>query len=234
MGGRTVAKHGKRLTKKEIREDRVAEFFLEGGQYLRQHAKKVTGVALVVAIAALIASVAIRQQRAAELEAQTWIARANVELKQGNVASAIQSYSNIMDRYRGTWSHSDAVFFSANAHFATGRYDSAMVLFSRYLNLKKRRQEFTVSSQMGNAQCLEELRRYAEAADGYLKVQRENPDSPFAPDALFGAGRCFELAGDLRSAEGMYSELVDHYPDSNQANMAKLPLLELQARLANT
>lgn len=229
-----MAKHRKRLTKKEIKEDRVAEFLLETANYVRDNSKKLAGIVIVVVIGGLIFTAAMRQRRAAELEAQGWLARANIDLKQGNIAGAMQSYATIMDRYRDTWSHSDADFFAANAHFYTGRYDSAMVLFERYLNLKKRRDQFTISSQQGIAQCLEELGRYQEAADNYLKVQQEHPDDPLAPDALLGAARCYGLAGDLRPAESTYTELLERYPDSNQANLARMPLLEIQAELENS
>jgi outer membrane protein assembly factor BamD (BamD/ComL family) len=229
-----LARHRKKLTKKELKEDEVAEFFLESGEYLREHSKKIVGLVIVALIAVLVVTVAMRQRRAAELEARGWIARANIELKQGNVDGAIQSYSTTMDRYRGTWSHSDANFFAANAQFMSGRYDSSLVLFERYLSLSKRREEFTVSSKLGIAQCLEQLGRYGDAAESYLKVQREHQVSPLAPDALLGAARCYELAGDLRMAESTYSDLLDLYPDSNQANLARMPLLEIQAKLENT
>jgi outer membrane protein assembly factor BamD (BamD/ComL family) len=229
-----VAKHRKRLTKKELKEDQVAEFFMGTAQYVRDNAKKVGGVIVLMVIAALIVSIAMRQRRAAEIEAKTWMARADIDLKQGNVSSALRTYSSVMDRFRGTWSHSDATFFAANAQFATGRTDTALILFERYLGLKKRREEFTVSAKEGIAQCLEESGRYMDAAESYLKVQREHPDSPLAPDALFGAGRCYELAGDLQLAESAYGDLLELYPDSNQANLAKVPLLEIQAKLENT
>lgn len=229
-----MVKGRKRLTRKEIKEDEVAQFFLEASRYVQQHSRKFVGLVLLAMIALIIVTVAVRQRRAAELEAQSWVARANLELKQGNVTSALQGYSGVAERYRGTWGHSDASFFAANANFAVGRYDSALVLFETYLNLKKRRAEFTVSCKQGIAQCLEQLGRYSEAAEGYLKVQREHPASPLAPDALFGAGRCYELAGDLPLAERTYSELIDLYPDSNQAGLVKLPLLEIQAKLEKT
>jgi TolA-binding protein len=229
-----LARHRKKLTKKELKEDEVAEFFMQSGEYVREHSKKIAGLVVVALIVVLVVTVALRQRKAAEIEAQGWIARANLDLKQGNIDGAIQSYSTIMDRFRGTWSHSDANFFAANAHFMSGRYDSSLVLFERYLSLSKRREEFTASAKLGVAQCLEELGRYQDAADSYLKVQREHPDDPLAPDAILGAGRCYELAGDLRLAESTYSDLLELYPDSNQANLARMPLLQIQAKLENT
>jgi outer membrane protein assembly factor BamD (BamD/ComL family) len=228
-----LARKRHKLTKKEIKEDKVAEFFLGAGQYARENSKRIAGIALVALVVVFILGVMIRERHAAQAEADVWVWRANMDMKAGNVGSAIQTYSAVVDRYRGTWGYSDATFFLANAQFATGRYDSALVLFEKYLNIGKRRSEFTVSSKEGVAQCLEELDRYGEAADGYLKVQREHPESPLAPDALMGAARCYRLAGDLRAAESAYNDLLEIYPDSNQATLAKMLLMETQAKLEN-
>lgn len=229
-----MAKHDRKLTRKEIKEDKVAEFFLMVVVYCREHSRRIFGAVVVVCIAALVFTFAMRQRRAAELEAQTMLARANIDLKQGNFAGALQGYATIMDRYRGTWSYSDAAFFAADAHFGTGRYDSAMVFFESYLNEGKRRDAFTISAKIGIAQCNEEMGRYKEAAESYLKVQREHAEDPLAAEALFGAARCYELASDLGQAEAAYKQLIELYPNSRQAGIAKMPLLEIQAELENT
>ena len=229
-----MAKHDKRLTRKEIKEDKVAEFLVQAAEYARVHSRRILGVLIVLGVVALVVVFAMRQRAAAELEAQTMLARANLDLKQGNFSGALQGYATIRERFRGTQGYSDATFFSGDAHYGTGRYDSAMVFFEQYLNDSKRRPGFTVSAQLGVAQCLEELARYGDAAESYLKVQREHSDDPLAPDALFGAARCYQMAGDLKQAETAYKDLIDRYPDSRQANLAKMPLLEIQARLENT
>jgi len=229
-----LARQQKRLTRKEIKEDKVTEFFLAVAQYTREHSRRIWGAALVVIIIAGVSMLVIRQRRGAELEAQGMLANANLYLKDGNYSGALSGYANVMERFRGTWSYSDATFLSGAASFDAGRYDSAMVFFQSYLDQKKRRDIFNVSAQLGVAQCLEELGKYRDAADNYLKVQREHPDDPIAPDALFGAARCYQNAGDLKQAESAYQDLVTRYPQSRQANLAKMPLLEIQAKLENT
>jgi TolA-binding protein len=229
-----VPKHDKKLTKREIKEDKVAEFFLHAADYTRRHSKRIMGVVIVICIGALIFTFALRERRAAELEAQTMLARANLDLRQGNFRGALQGYATILDRFRGTWSYSDATFLAADAHFNAGDYDSAMVFFQSYLDQRKRRETFTVSAKVGVAQCLEQMDRYKDAAESYLKAQREHPEGPLAPDALFGAARCYAMAGDLRQAEISYKDLIERYPKSRQANLAKMPLLEIQAKLENT
>jgi outer membrane protein assembly factor BamD (BamD/ComL family) len=233
-GGADLARKRRRLTRKEIKEDKVAEFFVGTLKYARENAKRLVGIALVALVVLVIVTVAMRQRRAAAEEAEVWVWRANMDMKAGNIGSAIQSYSSVIERYRGTWGHSDASFFLANARFFAGRYDSALVTFQKYLNLSKRREEFTVSAKEGIAQCLEELGRYQDAAQGYLRVQREHPLSPLAPDAAMGAARCYTLAGDLRAAETAYQDLLETYPDSNQATLARMLLLETQAKLENS
>jgi len=229
-----LAKQQKRLTRKEIREDKVSEFVLGVVAYAREHSRRIWGVALVVLIIAGVSMLVVRQRRAAELEGQGMLANANLYLKDGNYSGALQAYAGVMERFRGTWSFSDATFLSGAASFDAGRYDSALVFFESYLDQKKRRDIFNVSAQLGIAQCLEELGRYTEAADSYLKVQREHPEDPIAADALFGAGRAYQLAGDLKQAESAYQDLITRYPESRQANLAKMPLLEIQAKLENT
>jgi outer membrane protein assembly factor BamD (BamD/ComL family) len=229
-----VARQQKKLTRKEIKEDKIAEFLLAAVNYARRNSRKLTGVVIGILIILLVFTIARRQRAAAELEAQSMLARTNLDLQQGNFSSALQGYRDILDRFRGTWGHSDAVFLSADANFATGRYDSAMVFFESYLNLNKRRETFTVSAKIGVAQCLEQMGRFADAAESYLKVQREHSADPFAPDALFGAARCYELLKDLPKAEAAYKDLIERYPKSRQANLAKMPLLEIQAQLEKT
>jgi outer membrane protein assembly factor BamD (BamD/ComL family) len=228
-----VARKRRKLTRKEIKEDKVADFFLGAAKYARENTRRLAGIALVAVVAIVVVSLYVREHRAAQNEAEVWVWRANMDMKAGNVGSAIQAYSAVVDRYRGTWAHSDATFFLANAQFATGRFDSALVSFRDYLNLGKRRADFTISSQEGIAQCLEELGSYQEAAEAFLKTQREHPKNPLAPDALMGAARCYRLAGNLEGAQAAYDDLLEMYPDSNQATLAKMLLMETQAKLEN-
>ena len=229
-----MARERKRLTRHEVKEDELAEFVLKSWRYAQAHSKQIAGIIIFACIIAIVATFAVRGRRQTQAEAQFWISEGNNALARGNLEGALQAFNAVIEKYRGTPGHSDAVFFLANTHFLAGNYDSALVFFQRYLNLKKRRPEFTVSAEEAIAQCLEEVGRYKEAADAYLKVQREHPDSELAPDALMGAGRCYELAGDLEQARKAYQELIDLYPDSNEANLVKMPLLELQARLESS
>jgi TolA-binding protein len=225
-----LSKRGRKLTKKELKEDEFAEFVGESIIYVKHHSRRIIGVAVVIIVVAVAVTFAIRQRRAAEADAQAILARGNFDLKQGNYAAALRAFSGIRGRYRGTWSSADATFFAANAYFASGRYDSSMALFNEYLNQGKRRGDLTVSAKAGVAQCLEEQGMYLEAANTYLKTQQEHPDNVLARDILLGAGRCFRLAGELVNAIEVYNDLIEMYPDSREAELARLHVLELEVR----
>lgn len=228
-----MPKYHRRFERKEIKKDEFAEIVEKAVGVGAKHARQIIGIVLLVGIALVIAVFSVRSRREAQSIAQALLAEANMDAGSGNLKAALAGYSDIIGRYRGTWAHSDAVFFAGNAHFYSGSYDSAMVFFDRYLNLKKRRPEFTISAKIGKAQCLEEIGRYMEAANYYLQVQREHPESPLACDALLGASRCYRNLLEYDLAVQTYKELVGKYPESNEADIAKILLLETQAILEN-
>lgn len=224
-----MSKKGK-LTKHDLKTDEFADAVGESMIYVKHHSRRIIGLAIIVIVVAIGTTFVIRQRRAAEVEAQTILSRGNFDLKQGNYPSALRTYSGIRQRYRGTWSAADATFFTANAYFATGRYDSSMALYNEYLNQGKRRDDLTVSAKAGIAQSLEEKGIYAEAANSFLKAQQEHPDNVLARDLLLGSARCFRLAGNVARSIEVYNDLIDSYPDSREAELARMQILELEVR----
>jgi len=224
-----LSKKGK-LTRKELKEDHFAETVGEAVFYVKHHSRRIVGALVVIIVIVIGVTFSIRQRRAAEIEAQAILARGNFDFKQGNYEAALRTYSGIRQRYRGTWSAADATFFSGNAYFAAGQYDSSAVLYDEYLNQGKRRDDLTVSAKIGIAQSLEEKGLYEDAANNFLKTQQEHPDNVLAKDALLGAARCFRLAGSLDRAIEIYNDLMDAYPDSREAELARMQVLELEVR----
>ncbi len=228
-----MPKYHRRFEKKEIKKDEFAEIVEKTLGVWETYGRQILGVVLLVGIAVVIAVFALRARKEAQLSAQAILAEANMDAGSGNLASALTKYEDVIARYRGTWAHSDAVFFAGNAHFYSGSYDSAMVFYDRYLSLKKRRPEFTISAKIGKAQCLEEIGRYKEALDYYLQVQRENPEDPLTCDALLGAARCYRNLQEYDLAAKTYKELIEKYPESSEAEIARVFLLEVEAILEN-
>jgi outer membrane protein assembly factor BamD (BamD/ComL family) len=225
-----LTRKGKKLTKKDLKEDEFAEFVGESVLYVKHHSRRIMGLLIVAIVIAVGVTFVIKQRRAAEIEAQTILSRGNFDLRQTNYAAALRTYAGIRQRYRGTWSAADATFFSANAYFASARYDSAMAFYNEYLNQGKRRDELTVSAKAGIAQSLEEQARYEEAANNFLRTQQEHPGDVLARDMLLGAARCFRLAGNLDRAIEVYDNLMELYPDSREAELARMQVLELEVR----
>ncbi|MCB1896263.1 MAG: tol-pal system protein YbgF [Zoogloeaceae bacterium] len=71
----------------------------------------------------------------------------------------------------------------------------------------------------GNAWFQE--REAARASDHYRKVAELWPDDPRAPDALLGLAQSQQAMGDNKGAKETLARILETYPDSSAAQMAK-------------
>ncbi|MCB1907272.1 MAG: tol-pal system protein YbgF [Rhodocyclaceae bacterium] len=71
----------------------------------------------------------------------------------------------------------------------------------------------------GNAWFQE--REAARASDHYRKVAELWPDDPRAPDALLGLAQSQQAMGDAKGAKETLGRILETYPDSSAAQMAK-------------
>lgn len=64
--------------------------------------------------------------------------------------------------------------------------------------------------------------REVEAAEAFVAIAEQSPNSLFADDALFEAGRLYEeRLGDPARALALYEELLERFPDSRAARAAR-------------
>lgn len=65
------------------------------------------------------------------------------------------------------------------------------------------------------------LKDYRKAAADFENIASRYPRSPIADNALWSAGRCYELLKDFSRARMMYQFLLDRYPASDSADAAE-------------
>ncbi len=73
-----------------------------------------------------------------------------------------------------------------------------------------------LQSVFKSGEMLAARKRYAEAAEAYLKAAREFPRDERAPKAYFNAGEQWQLAGKIDAAADAYGVLIDQYPGSSE------------------
>lgn len=77
------------------------------------------------------------------------------------------------------------------------------------------------------AETLERENRLEEALEGFLRIPELHPASDRVPDALYRAGLIEEQRGDTDAAAGHFRRVVDGYPDSDAAVLARRRLEEI-------
>ncbi|MDE2729011.1 MAG: hypothetical protein OXI19_13390, partial [Gemmatimonadota bacterium] len=77
------------------------------------------------------------------------------------------------------------------------------------------------------AACDEEEEKYEEAANQYLALADEDPDSYLAPGFLLDAARCFGAADQKDQARALYDRVVANYESTPYARDARIALTAL-------
>ena len=212
----------KRLTKREIKEDKFLEFVLRASVFVRKHRTHLIGGVLAIVLAVVGTNLALKGRETKQLEAAELLADARMAGTGGQVDEAIRLGEQIIRDFGSTRSAQEALVLLGNAYFDMERYDQAMELFQRYLKESNQEEEILrYAAWSGLAACLEEQGRYGEAGEQYRQYGDENRGSPYAAWMLLDAARCFKLSGEKGKAEAVLERILVAYPDSEVAFKAR-------------
>jgi len=223
-----MLKPTKRLTRKQIKQDKFVTIYFKVVDYINLNSKLVTGIALGIAAVVIISILFMRSKRTAEMNASVELTKARVELAGYNAETAIDILKNMADNYSGTKSAGRGVFYLANIYFEQNKYDEALTYYNKYLDDYSDDVILASSSFSGIGACFEQKEAYLEAAQ-YYKKGADKYDKHFeAPEQLMSAARCFKLANNKTEALKMYQTIIDKYPESKVKKDAEFFLSELQ------
>jgi TolA-binding protein len=216
----------KKLTRREMKEDKLVTAWFKLYNYLEQHTREVlyAMAGIVIVIAAIFFYQ--RSKVEAEQDASVELARAKSEYTKQNYAAAIDILKNLVSNYSGTQSAGVATIYLANAYLHTQDYASAENYYRRYLDDEDNDPILSVTAAAGLAATHEERGNYAQAAKLYEEFARQYDDSYRAPQLLMSAGRCFRLAGQPEGVRRALQKLIDKYPKSGLVEEAKLMMAE--------
>ncbi|OFZ69465.1 MAG: hypothetical protein A3K03_02445 [Bdellovibrionales bacterium RIFOXYD1_FULL_44_7] len=106
--------------------------------------------------------------------------------------------------------------------FREGEFDQAIASFSIYL--KNPRAKKAEEATFYRAEAYYELKQYKKAIVDYSKFPEKYTKSKRLRAALLKIGYSFDALGMKEDAKGFYQELVDKFPKSNEAKIAKKKL----------
>lgn len=210
----------KRLSKKELKQDRLVLLTAQAVEVLSREWPKilgtVVGVALVIAVALFIVHGRERSEQTAYETA--------IQALLNDAPEAPDLLDRFVSKYGGSSYAQEVLLELANYNFAQGNYMDAQARFQQFIDEYGKNPLYGFHAYNGLGGTYEELGNLSQAATTYEEFTRKFSDSPFMAHMLFSAGRAYFLAGDYAAAERNFSEIVTSYNESTEYEKASFYL----------
>lgn len=216
-----MLKPRKRLTRKQIRQDRFITTVMRLAGTIQRNSKRFA-IGIAVVLVAVVVVVAVTQHRKRQqTQATELLGEAQMAKWVGETEELVKLYQRVIQQFGSTSSSGEARVALGNLYFEQGEIEKAEAAFQEYLKKYQDDSILTYTSWSGIAACLEEEGRYSEAAQKYRGFADRHQDSAWAARALWDACRCFRLSGEFQEAKMALQQLINFYPDSPLAYRAK-------------
>jgi TolA-binding protein len=219
----------KRITKKQMKEDRLVTTAFKASEYLQKNPKPFLiggSAAAIIFIAILLFFWNIDKKND---EAEGYLSRAQLANDRGLTNEAIADLKKVVDEFSSSRSASSACFTLSNILFDNRNYEEALQYFvltvEKYASDKMK----AASAAAGAGACHEQLGNRQEAGRYFKMAAALYPEEMWAPEYLLRAGWNFAAAGDDESARQAFNEIISKYAKSKELNTARRSLAEIKS-----
>ncbi len=222
-----MLKPRKRLTKKQLKEDKLVTFYVKATAFVEENSKYLFGGAIAFVLLIAMVFAYSNSLKSAQQKASVELARATRAYDAGDYQNALLMLSNLVEEYGRTQSGKIGLLYLANSYYFTGDYQSALENYKKFVSKFKGDDYLIASGMRGIAACYEQMEKWQEAAEQYEKTAKKFPKSILAPELLIKAARCYTNAGDKEKAKELYQKVIDDYPKAQEKQEALLLLAML-------
>jgi tetratricopeptide (TPR) repeat protein len=223
--GERMLKPRKKMTKKEIKEDKFVEVALNARAYVEDNYKRVS--IIVIAIFGVIVLIMgyryVHQMN--EEKSSALLGQAQLEYQNLNYPKAKEFINRLIEEYSGTDAADQGQFLLANLYFQEGNIEEAKMNFKEFIDSYGGSNILIASGIAGYAACLEKEGNYSEAAEYYERAQKKSPDFVEAANYLYLAGLNYMADGNNEKASEMFQKIVNDYESSNRKDDAQAKLI---------
>ncbi|KPK96150.1 hypothetical protein AMJ80_01590 [bacterium SM23_31] len=224
-----MLKPRRRLTKKQLKEDKLLTTIYQIQTYLENEWKRIAIIGSSAIVVLILGFYFYQSNKTQEQEAasELYILEFNYIERQYYDDQLRQELENFLDKYSNSSSGGNATFYLANTCYNLGDYQGAEEYFRKYLD-KYDGPDFLKSSALaGIAASFEMRNNYKEASEFYLRSVKEYPDEFLAPENMLGAARTLALAGQKDEAKIQCMNIIEKFPVTKQALDAEKLLARL-------
>ncbi len=210
----------KKLSKKEIKQDKLVELYYKSYNYATENRQRLMmyGGGLIVLIVLVIFYVNHRaqQNKAAGIQlAQVMNLYDNgayLEAIEGQAGTNVLGLRKIVEQYGSTENGETAKIYLANSYNYLGKTDDALKYYEDYSGSIDM---YKAAALAGAAGCYASKNNYEKAAELYKKAAHVSKNNVFNADYLLHAGINYISAGKTKDAKEMFDQIKKDYTNSS-------------------
>ncbi len=218
----------KRVTKKNLKEDKFVETALLARSYFEEHTKEITYIAGAVVVLAILIWLFLNHRAQRLHEAEVLLGKAQIEMQSMHTNKARAFLNQLIQNYEGTDAADQGYFLLANLDFQAQKYDMAEKEYKKFIASYGGSKILLASGYAGYAACLEHRGAHKEAAENYLKAQKTAPNFVEAANYLYLAGLNYKDAGMKDKAIEVFQKIIAKYKNSKRVDDAKAQIILLE------
>ena len=209
----------KKLSKKEIKEDKLLNFYKTAVVFFENYKNKIFIYAGVLVAVAAIVYFYVNQKSESNENAGLELSRIMLLYDQGAYLEAIEGrqgtniigLKKLVEDFGGSENGETAKIYLANSYAFLGNYDEAFKYYNDYSGSIDYFEAASLAGQGGYYAVKED---FEKAANLYLKASKMSKINSQNPDYLLNAGIYYLKAGEKEEAKILFNRIKDDYATS--------------------
>jgi tetratricopeptide (TPR) repeat protein len=209
----------KKLSRKEIKEDKLLNFYKTAVVFFEKYKNKIFIYAGVLVAVAAIVYFYVNQKSETNEKAGLELSRimplydqgAYLEAIEGRQGTNIIGLKKLVEDFGGSENGETAKIYLANSYAFLGNYDEAFKYYNDYSGSIDYFEAASLAGQAGHYAVKED---FEKAADLYLKASKISKINSQNPDYLLNAGIYYLKAGEKEEAKILFNKIKDDYATS--------------------
>jgi tetratricopeptide (TPR) repeat protein len=229
-----MLKPRKRITKKELKQDRLVTTYFKVVEYLKNNRRIVSGTVTGIIIAVIVVVAYLNNRHSDNLKAATELSGvlnffnggAYQVAINGDPTHDVTGLKSIVDNYGSSETGEQAKIYLADCYYYLGDYDNALKYFKDYDGSDK---FLEASAFAGEAEVYEVRGNFEKAAEYYDRAASRDSKSFLAPQYLVGAARNYIEIGRKDRAIELLTRVQKNFANSPYAGNVDYYLAEAKA-----
>lgn len=232
-----MLKPRKRITKKELKQDKLVTLYFNVIEFFRNNKKIVSGTATGLVIAAIVAVAYMNNVRSNNDKAATELSQVLGSFSGGAYQVAIngdptqnvRGLKYIVENYGNSETGEQAKIYLADCYYYLGNYADAMKYFKDYDGSDKFLQ---ASAYAGMAEVYAVQKKYSDAAEYYERAAAVDSKNFLTPEYLVGAARNYIKTDHSEKAVSLLDRVKKDFPNSQYAQNVDLLMAEAKLKMS--